>query len=168
MRGATETFSDGIPPEVAPVRAGEDLPWDRVQAYLARELGVTGPMEVLQFPNGSANLTYLASFGERRFVLRRPPFGVLAPGAHDMKREYRVLSRLWQAYDRAPRAFLLCEDHEVAGGDLLVSEYRPGTVVWAQVPPELEAPGAGRRLGLAVVDALADLHAVDPAACGLE
>ena len=57
-------------------------------------------MEVQQFPNGSANLTYFVAFGDRRFVVRRPPFGQLAPGAHDMKREFRTLSRLWRAIAR--------------------------------------------------------------------
>ena len=125
-------------------------------------------MSVLQFPNGSANLTYLLTFGERRFVLRRPPFGVIAPGAHDMTREYRVLSRLWQQYDRAPRAFVLCEDHDVVGADFVVSEYRSGEVVWASLPPSMaDLPDAASRIGLATVDALADLHLADPAACGL-
>ena len=55
---------------------------------------------------GSANLTYLVRFGDRRYVVRRPPFGVLAPGAHDMKREYRALSRLWAHFPRAPRGYL--------------------------------------------------------------
>ena len=56
---------------------------------------LAGAMEPLQFPNGSANLTYLLRFGDTELVLRRPPFGVVAPGAHDMKREFRVLSKLW-------------------------------------------------------------------------
>ena len=86
---AVETFSDGIPPEVAPVRPGEELPWERLKTYVSPLLGVTGPMTVMQFPNGSANLTYLLTFGNQQFVLRRPPFGAIAPGAHDMKREYR-------------------------------------------------------------------------------
>jgi len=72
---ATETFENGVPPEVAPVRRGEDLPWDRLQSYLAPLLGTTGAMTVMQFPNGSANLTYLLTFGDQQFVLRRPPFG---------------------------------------------------------------------------------------------
>ena len=65
------------------------------------------PLELLQFPNGSANLTYLLRFGGRELVLRRPPFGEIAPGAHDMKREFKVLSRLWRHFDRAPRALPL-------------------------------------------------------------
>jgi aminoglycoside phosphotransferase (APT) family kinase protein len=165
---AAETFEQGAPPEVAPVRPGEHLAWDRLEAYLAPRLGTTEPMTVLQFPNGSANLTYLLSFGADQYVLRRPPFGVIAPGAHDMKREFRVLSRLWREYDRAPRAFELCEDHEVVGSDFVVSEYRRGEVVWAVLPPSMaDLPDAGRRIGLATIDALADLHLVDPAACDL-
>jgi aminoglycoside phosphotransferase (APT) family kinase protein len=94
--------------DVAPVRAGEDLDWPRVADYLRAELpGLDGDLEVRQFPNGSANLTYLLRFGGRPLVLRRPPFGRIAPGAHDMSREHRVLSRLWRAFAPAPRALLL-------------------------------------------------------------
>ena len=125
-------------------------------------------MEVLQFPNGSANLTYFVRFGDRRFVVRRPPFGQLAPGAHDMKREFRTLSRLWRAYAPAPRAFAFCDDHDVVGSDFLVIDYRPGVVVWGAIPPSMaQHADVGRRVGLAVVDALADLHLVDPAAVDL-
>jgi aminoglycoside phosphotransferase (APT) family kinase protein len=164
---------DWAPADTAPVREGEGLPWDRLEAYLAAQLGVAGTMRVRQFPNGSANLTYFLSFSDgpttRCFVLRRPPFGLIAPGAHDMKREYRVLSRLWRSYDRAPRAFVLCEDHDLVGSDFVVSEYRTGVVVWAALPPSMAAlPEAGHRIGLATVDALADLHLVDPQSCRLE
>src|SRR5262245_26551920 len=137
MQGGTmtiEPWDQEVPVELAPVRAGEELPWDRLEAYLRShlELAADAPaMSVLQFPNGSANLTYLVDFGPQRYVLRRPPFGVIAPGAHDMGREHRVLSRLWREYDRAPRAFLLCTDHDVVGSDFVVSEYRVGEVIWA-------------------------------------
>lgn len=159
---AAETFETGIPPELAAVRPGEDLDWGRIGDYLRPILEVEGEMTVLQFPNGSANLTYLLDFGDRQFVLRRPPFGAIAPGAHDMGREFRVLSRLWREYDRAPRAYVLCNDHSVGGADFVIQEYRRGDVVWAQLPESMvDLPDAGRRIGSATVDALADLHLVD-------
>lgn len=156
--------------ETAPVRPGEELDWAGLEVYLRAEVpGMHGEMTVRQFPNGSANLTYQVSFGDRRLVVRRPPFGQLAPGAHDMRREYKALSRLHARYDRAPRAFALCRDRTVIGADFLVVEYRPGVVVWDAVPDSMATlPDAGRRIGFAVVDALADLHAVDPAAVGLD
>jgi aminoglycoside phosphotransferase (APT) family kinase protein len=161
--------ADEVPPEVAPVRVGEELDWDSLDRYLRPRLELDGPLSVLQFPNGSANLTYLVRFGDRRLVLRRPPFGRIAPGAHDMRREHRVLSRLWQAYDQAPRSYLFCEDHSVVGSDFVVLEYRTGEVVWSVLPPSMRGHAdAPRRIGLAVVDALADLHLVDPAAVGLD
>jgi len=156
-------------PELAPVRTGEALDWPALEAHLRRHLPeAQGAFSVLQFPNGSANLTYLVRFGEYAVVVRRPPFGVIATGAHDMRREYAVLSRLHTAYPRAPRALHYCDDESVIGAHFLVSEYRPGIVVWDQVPSPLavgESPG--RRIGFAVVDALADLHLVDQDACGL-
>ena len=78
--------------DLAPVRAGQELPWANLAAYLREHLDdAEGPMEVLQFPNGNANLTYLVSFGATPYVVRRPPFGTVAPGAHDMGREPRCL-----------------------------------------------------------------------------
>jgi aminoglycoside phosphotransferase (APT) family kinase protein len=157
------------PPEAAEVRPGQELDLDAVRAFLAREMpDVGGDLRVLQFPNGSANLTYLLQVGETKLVLRRPPHGRLAPGAHDMTREFKVLSRLWRSYPRAPRALALCEDKDVLGADFFVMEYRPGVVIWESLPEAMSTlADAGRRIGLAVVDALSDLHMVDPASCEL-
>jgi aminoglycoside phosphotransferase (APT) family kinase protein len=157
------------PPEYGAVRPGDELAFDRLAVYLrARVDGLGALVSAHQFLNGAANLTYLLEFTDRRLVIRRPPFGQIAVGAHDMKREYRALSRLWRSYDRAPRAYLLCDDHSVIGSDFLVIEYRPGVVVWGSVPPGMAGqPDAGRRIGFAVVDALADLHLLDPELAGV-
>jgi aminoglycoside phosphotransferase (APT) family kinase protein len=158
-----------VRPEVAEVRPGEQLDWDSLEAYLRKHLPeAAGNFSVMQFPNGSANLTYLVRLGETDLVVRRPPFGVIATAAHDMRREYNVLSLLHAAYPRAPLGQHYCADESVIGAHFLVSEYRSGVVVWDHVPDVLrvgEEPG--RRIGLAVVDALADLHLVDPTQCGL-
>ena len=127
-----------------------------------------GPLEVLQFPNGSANLTYLLRVGSHELVLRRPPFGQIAPGAHDMKREFKVLSRLWRHFNRAPRAYVFCDDPAVLGADFFVMERRRGEVIRDAMPPALGAHReAGRRVAFALVEAMADLHALAPEACGL-
>jgi aminoglycoside phosphotransferase (APT) family kinase protein len=98
----TDLTADRVRPETAPVRTGEELDWPALERHLRAEIDdLDGAMDVLQFPNGSANLTYLVRFGDRRLVVRRPPFGHIAPGAHDMKREFRTLSRLWRAYPPA-------------------------------------------------------------------
>ncbi|HSR83372.1 MAG TPA: phosphotransferase family protein [Streptosporangiaceae bacterium] len=156
-------------PEYGPVRPGDELDWDRLAGYLSSKMDGLGEfVAAQQFPNGAANLTYLLEFANRRLVIRRPPFGELAIGAHDMKREFRALSRLWRCYDRAPRAYLLCEDHAVAGADFLVIEYRAGQVVWGSIPSSMAGyKDVARRIGLAVVDALADLHMLDPDRAGV-
>ena len=129
---------------------------------------VAGPLTVLQFPNGSANLTYLLRLGDHELVLRRPPMGQIAPGAHDMKREYKVLSHLWRQFDRAPRAYLFCDDPAVLGAAFFVMERRRGEVVREALPESMRVhPEVGRRIAFALVDAMADLHALDPSACGL-
>jgi aminoglycoside phosphotransferase (APT) family kinase protein len=162
-----------LSPETAPVRAGEHLDWPRLEAWLRPRLAdvlpdAAGPLDVLQFPNGSANLTYLLRVGPHELVLRRPPMGQIAPGAHDMKREFKVLSRLWRRFDRAPRAYLFCDDPAVLGADFFVMERRRGEVVRTALPPAMRGHrDAARRIAFALVDAMAELHALDPAACGL-
>ena len=169
---SVDPFRDDAPSELAAVRGGEELDWDRIETVLRSELpdelDLSGSFEVMQFPNGAANLTYLVRFGDLELVLRRPPFGTLAPGAHDMKREYKVLSRLWRQFDRAPRAFLFCDDPAVAGADFFVMERRRGEVIRGVIPEAMRAhAGVGRRIGIALVEAIADFHLLDPVECDL-
>ena len=106
---------------------------------------------------GHANLTYLLSFPDAEYVLRRPPLGPIAPGAHDMSREYRVLSRLWRAFPPAPRAHVLCDDESVIGAPFFVMERRDGVVVRNGVPERFGGGTdemANRRLSEVVVDTL--------------
>lgn len=151
--------------EISDVRPGEELDWTGLVSYLTGVLpDLVGPFSVQQFPNGSANLTYLLHFGDRELVLRRPPFGQIAPGAHDMRREYRVLSRLWRVFPPAPRALHLCTDHDVVGSDFVIMEYRRGEVLWGRLSPSMAGlPNAATRVGRAVVATLAQLHLLDPA-----
>ena len=167
-----DPFVDDALPETADVRAGEDLEWTRIEAYCRERLppvvDVTGPLEVLQFPNGSANLTYLIRFGTTELVLRRPPFGTLAPGAHDMKREYRVLSRLWRVFDAAPRAYLFCADPAIGGADFFVMERRQGEVIRGVIPVSMrDHERVGHRVGMALIERIAEFHNLDPATADL-
>ena len=167
-----DPFKDEAPPETDEVRAGERLDWDAIEAHLRAHLPAEvigdGPFTVRQFPNGAANLTYLIAFGDNELVLRRPPFGTIAPGAHDMRREFKVLSQLWRHFDRAPRAYLFGDDPTVAGADFFVMERRRGEVIRGVIPPSMRHHDrVGHRIGMALVDAMAEFHLLDPEACGL-
>ena len=157
--------------DTAPIRPDERFDEQRVADYLREHLPHLvgdGPITFEQFPGGKANLTYLARAGDRELVLRRPPLGPVAPGAHDMAREHRVLSVLHRAYPRAPQAYVLCEDPEVMGKPFFVMERRHGHVIRGEWPPEIEADdGFRRRVAGNLVDALAELHVVDHEALGL-
>lgn len=152
-----------------PVRAGDELDWDALHSHLCAHLDLPdGRLQVSQFTAGRANLTYLIEVGGFRVVVRRPPRGTLAPGSHDMAREYKVLSRLWVVYPQAPRALYFCDDPQVIGAPFIVIEHRDGEIVRDHIPPSMaHHPDAGRRLSLAVVDAMAALHAVDADVAGL-
>jgi len=104
----------------------------------------------------------------KEFVLRRPPLGPIPPGAHDMRREHRVLSVLHGRFAPAPRSLLLCEDESIIGAVFIVEERRHGFVIRDDIPPEFAGrPELNRRIGEALVDALADLHLVPPDEVGL-
>lgn len=155
------------------VRPDERFDVGRLTNWLAGIDGLPeGTPHVSQFGGGKANLTYLLTFpDESELVLRRPPLGPVAPGAHDMSREYRVLSRLWTAFDKAPKAIAYCEDETVIGSDFFLMERRDGIVVRGTIPVEFgggDDPDATRKLSEVVVDTLAEFHTVDPAACGLD
>ncbi|MBM3290652.1 MAG: phosphotransferase family protein, partial [Candidatus Hydrogenedentes bacterium] len=84
--------------QTAAIRHGEELDTAALESYLRGAIGVDGPLAIEQFPSGHSNLTYLLRLGARELVLRRPPFGSKVKSAHDMGREFTVLSRLHPVY----------------------------------------------------------------------
>jgi aminoglycoside phosphotransferase (APT) family kinase protein len=140
-----------------------------LEIYLREHLpGCEGSLTVEQFPHGHSNLTYLVRIKGRELVLRRPPFGNQVKSAHDMEREFRVLSRLCKVYPPAPVPYLYCGDDAVLGAPFYVMERRHGIVLRKRMPPGLDLdPPMLRRLCETLVDNLARLHAIDPVAAGL-
>lgn len=146
------------------IRKGEELDWENLEIYLRTHMAdmVDGSMNVSQFHGGHANLTYLIKFSTCELVVRRPPFGKIAPGAHDMKREYRVLSKLYKVFPEAPRAFLFCDDESVIGAPFVVTERKRGVVVRYEMIDELRSfDNVEERVTTAMIRTMADLHKVD-------
>lgn len=140
-----------------------------LEAYLKQNLpDLTGPLLIEQFPKGFSNLTYLIRLGDRELVLRRPPFGANIKSAHDMGREFRILSHLVNVYPKAPKPFLYCDDEEVLGAPFYVMERLSGVILRPQMPPEMvPKPQLMGRIAEALIDNLVDLHAIDYHAAGL-
>jgi aminoglycoside phosphotransferase (APT) family kinase protein len=130
------------------VRAGEELDLSRLEPFLLRNLpAYEGPIRIEQFPSGHSNLTYLIRLGELELVLRRPPFGSKVKTAHDMGREYRVLSKLHAAYPPAPKVVLYCDDDSVLGAPFYVMERIRGVIIRRELPAGLDfSPEIARRL----------------------
>jgi aminoglycoside phosphotransferase (APT) family kinase protein len=157
------------------VRSAEQLDWPRLTAWLRERLpacGIPGldvsrDPDVAQFPGGHSNLTYLLRFGDVEIVVRRPPFGPVPPTAHDMAREFRWLSAMNRVFPLAPRPYLLCEDTDIIGSVFYAMERRKGLVVRADEPALLADPAVRRRVSAALVETLANLHAIDVAGNGL-
>lgn len=153
------------------IRAGEELDAERLTSFLKEhvpELAGAREIAIQQFPGGHSNLTYSVRAGEREYVLRRPPFGSKVKSAHDMGREYRVLSKLHPVYPLAPEPLVYCEDESVIGAKFYVMRRLEGTIIRRQIPPELGlVPERLRQLDLALVDNFARIHAVDYVAAGL-
>ncbi|MFI8461446.1 phosphotransferase family protein [Kitasatospora sp. NPDC085464] len=141
----------------------------RLRARLDRELpgAVRGSLRADLIEGGRSNLTYVLSDGSSRWVLRRPPLGHVLATAHDMGREYRVMTALRDTGVPVPHTLLLDPGTDVLGAPWYLMEYVTGTAHRDAAP--LAALGEERvsTLGRRLVDTLATLHRIDPAAVGL-
>ena len=143
-----------------------DMDWAAVAAHLERHGLMLLPGERTRFPGGFANRNYLIELQGGRAVLRRPPPGPLPPGAHDMAREHRILSRLPDRLGFVPRSLHLCEDESVIGVKFQILEYREGVVVHGVLPRDYA--GRGAALSEMLLTTLAAINTVDTAALGLD
>ncbi len=150
------------------VREEERFEPERLRPILERAFpGARGPVTLLQFRKGHSNLTYLARIGDQEAVLRRGPFGARVKSAHDMRREFSILSAIQGVYPRAPRPMAFCEDESVIGAHFYLMERVRGVVLRGDAPPPGTTPDLLRAMSTSLVDNLAELHAVDLARTGL-
>jgi aminoglycoside phosphotransferase (APT) family kinase protein len=151
------------------VRSGEELNLASLANWLRGKIdGTERGITVEQFPGGHSNLTYLVGMDGREYVLRRGPQGPVAPKAHDMAREFRVLQMVHPYFREAPSVFHLCEDPTVLGSVFFLMERRHGIILRDEIPPELAmVPTYAQLVSEAFIDCLIRLHAIDVSKTGL-
>jgi aminoglycoside phosphotransferase (APT) family kinase protein len=151
------------------VRPGEELDLVKLEPFLRAHFpNESGELIVRQYPSGHSNLTYSLQLGSREMVLRRPPFGSKVKTAHDMSREFRVLSKLHGHYPPAPHVLLFCDDASVLGAPFYLMDPIHGVILRREVPAGLDfSPEVARRVCESFLDNLALLHGLDCNAIGL-
>ncbi|KGX91294.1 aminoglycoside phosphotransferase [Pontibacillus halophilus JSM 076056 = DSM 19796] len=151
-----------MPYDTIPVRTGEELNEKALHDYLERHIEqANGELTVSQFGAGHSNLTYEIKMGEFVGVLRRPPLGPVAPKAHDMEREYRILQAVHPIFDKAPKP-ILYEEGNLLGAPFFIMERRYGVVLDTEFPTGVDASEAmAKRLSETMVDTLAELHSLE-------
>ncbi|HEV1992869.1 MAG TPA: phosphotransferase family protein [Candidatus Acidoferrum sp.] len=161
--------SSAVHLDTAPVRPGEELNLSALSDYLRGRIeGAERGISVEQFTSGHSNLTYLLRVGDREYVLRRGPLGLVAPKAHDMSREYRVLQAIHPHFREAPDVNLLCEDPAVLGAVFFLMERRKGTILRDDIPADISVvPNYAGVISEAVIQCMARLHAIDIVKAGL-
>jgi aminoglycoside phosphotransferase (APT) family kinase protein len=161
-------MSDLLDHSVA-ARPGEELDLAKLEPYLRLHFpNEAGALEVRQYPSGHSNLTYSLHLGTRELVLRRPPFGSKVKSAHDMSREFRVLSKLHAVYDPAPEVLHYCGDDSVIGAPFYLMKPIHGLILRRDPPLGVDfSPDTARRLSESFVENLVRLHRVDYTAAGL-
>lgn len=153
-----------IKPDTIPPRKGEELPRQRLQDFLQKEIPdlPEGRLEIRQFPAGLSNLTYALRIGDWEAVLRRPPIGPVAPKAHDMKREYNVLRKISAVFPLAPKPYVYSDDRSVIGSEFFIMERRYGVQVDKGLPEGWALSNdEKRKISRTMVDTLAELHNID-------
>jgi aminoglycoside phosphotransferase (APT) family kinase protein len=142
---------------------------ERVSSWLVANVdGAVGPFQFSVIAGGRSNLTYTVTGADgHRFVLRRPPLGQVLATAHDMAREFRIISAIGATKVPVPPALGLCTEESVNGAPFYVMGFVDGVVMdapekVAALPLELRRPASEH-----LIDVLADLHAVDVDEVGL-
>ncbi len=140
-----------------------------VAHFFAAEVpGGDVPLDFELIAGGRSNLTYRVRGGGNDWVMRRPPLGHVLPTAHDMAREFRVLSALRETPVPVPRTIALCSDLEVNEAPFYVMEYCPGVILHEDLPAGFaESESERAAIASSLVDALVELHGVDFEAVGL-
>ena len=124
---------------------------------------------ITRFTGGYSNLTYCLQTGNKEYVLRKPPVGANIKSAHDMGREFRVLSLLQSHYPNIPAPIIYCESPDIIGASFYVMEKIDGTILRAASAPKMNlSPQTLRSASTALIDNLAALHSLDIHATGLD
>jgi len=151
------------------MRSGEELDLKTIDAFLKDSIpGLEGRLSITQFPSGYSNLTYLIRIGDIEMVLRRPPFGRKAKSAHDMEREFRILTALHPHFPYSPRPIVYNEDNSVMGCPFYVMERIKGIILRKDLPAGLHyTPENARKLCENLLDVHLELHGLDYMEMGL-
>jgi len=151
------------------VREGEALERERIEAFLKDAIPeLRGELQIRQFPAGYSNLTYLLTCGDRELVLRRPPFGTKARSAHDMSREFRMLTALHPVFPYCPRPLAFTDDPAIIGCPFYVMERLHGMILRKNLPAGLTLTAVqAANLCERFLDVLVELHGIDYQAIGL-
>ncbi|GAB55479.1 predicted aminoglycoside phosphotransferase [Glaciecola punicea ACAM 611] len=156
------------------IRAGEELPTGPLLEWLNSEIklpngeSLSGDMKVTQYSGGASNWTYCLSFDNRDVILRRPPAGTKAKGAHDMGREYSLQDALKPVYSKVPAMLGYTDDESVIGAEFYVMEKINGIIPRKHFPRGVNlSQGQARRLCEVALDELINLHNVDIEAANL-
>lgn len=155
--------------ETKPIRRGEELNETALREFLHSNLPeAKGEISITQFLGGSSNLTYLIKIGANEYILRRPPFGNQVKSAHDMNREFAVLSKLSKIYKPAPQPLIFCADKTVIGSEFYLMQRREGLIIRGKAPADLEnSKEMQRRVCNEFIANLTRLHAIDYEKIGL-
>ena len=113
------------------------MDWSAITTHLAKHGHTLIPGERLS--GGLANQNYRVTFDDVSAVLRRPPDGPLPPGAHDMAREYRLLTALPAVLPFVPQGLYLCTDLAVIGVPFQIMQFRAGRIIGATLPDDQPA-----------------------------
>lgn len=150
-------------------REGEAPEIEKLKKYLSSHLpGFEGELIVEQFPGGYSNLTFLLKSSGKEFVLRRPPVGANIKSAHDMSREFKVLTALKPVYKPIPEPILFCDDENIIGAPFYIMERVKGIILRNKIPKGIDlTPAMMRSISESAVDNLTSLHSIDLGKSGL-
>jgi aminoglycoside phosphotransferase (APT) family kinase protein/AcrR family transcriptional regulator len=151
---------------------GEILDTQALSDYFNQNLSgleIKAPLSVKKFQDGYSNLTYLLKSDHIELVLRRPPVGANIKSAHDMKREFKILSSLQPVFPYCPEPVIYCDDTSVIGADFYVMKRISGIILRKELPDCITIrPSDAKKLCQSLLDVHIELHHIDVKSAGLD
>ena len=155
--------------QASDVRKDELIDLEPLQDYLSKKLNNSSRLELLQYPSGYSNLTYLLKMGDQGMVLRRPPYGANIKSGHDMHREFKILSALKGHFSKAPLPIIFCDDKTIIGEEFYIMEKVNGTI-FRGLQPKSEWPKTNLMPSLvkSFVNTFSEIHSLKIKEIGLQ
>ena len=134
---------------------------NQIREYISSNIDLNIDFDFERFKVGRSNITFKIFDSKNTYVLRRPPFGNKLESAHNMQREYKIITELSKNNLRVPNPIHLCADKNISQDDFYIMEYIEGETIADNLIAENYSKKDKELITNSFVTTLTELHNFD-------